>query len=136
MRVAGPWIPAARAARPQRAVRLFFGQPAPKTFLIDRRIVFVGSLNLDPRSMALNTEQGLVVESESLAEHLARSFELATGPGLSYRVQVERTAGGRRLVWHGEEDGRAFELYDEPGTHWWNRFGVCLLGMLPIQGQL
>jgi putative cardiolipin synthase len=107
-----------------------------KTFLIDRRIVFVGSLNLDPRSVALNTEQGLVVESAELAERLARTFEQATSPELSYRVAVERTDAGLRLSWHGAEEGRAVELCDEPGTSWLNRLGVCLLGMLPIQGQL
>ena len=107
-----------------------------KTFLIDRKTVFVGSLNLDPRSVELNTEIGLVVESEELAADLARSFDLLSSPTLSYRVAVERNPSGLRLIWHGEEDGRALELYDEPGTHWWNRLVVCVLGMLPLQGQL
>jgi putative cardiolipin synthase len=42
-----------------------------KTFVFDRRAVFIGSLNLDPRSTQLNTEIGVVCESEPLAHLLA-----------------------------------------------------------------
>ena len=34
-----------------------------KTFNIDRRKIFVGSFNLDPRSVALNTEMGVIFEN-------------------------------------------------------------------------
>lgn len=33
-----------------------------KTFVFDRRWVFVGSMNLDPRSLKLNTEIGMIVD--------------------------------------------------------------------------
>ena len=46
-----------------------------KTFVFDRRAVFIGSLNLDPRSIQLNTEIGLVCESAPLAEDLAGTIE-------------------------------------------------------------
>ncbi len=86
--------------------------------------------------MVLNTELGLVVDSEELAADLARAFEMLTRPALSYRLALERRDGAERLVWHGEEDGTALELHTEPGTSWWERLGVCLLGVLPFQGQL
>ena len=38
-----------------------------KVFVFDRRALFVGSLNLDPRSAMLNTEIGLVFASPELA---------------------------------------------------------------------
>jgi putative cardiolipin synthase len=107
-----------------------------KTFTIDRRTVFVGSLNLDPRSVVLNTELGLVVESAELAADLARSFETLTGPQFSYRLALEPGPHDRRIVWHGEEGGHALEHRVEPDTSWWERLGACLLGILPIQGQL
>jgi hypothetical protein len=65
------------------------------------------------------------------------AFDSLASPTLSYRVAEEPNAAGLRLVWHGEENGRAFQDHDEPpGNHWWNRLVVCVLGMLPIQGQL
>ena len=107
-----------------------------KTFTIDRHTVFVGSLNLSPRSVVLNTELGLVVESAELAADLTRSFEAVTEPAVSYRLALEPYQGGTRLVWHGEEAGRPLELHVDPGTSWWQRLRVCLLGVLPIRGQL
>ena len=107
-----------------------------KTFTLDRRTVFVGSLNLDPRSVVLNTELGLVVESEELASDMLRSFELLASPQFSYRLELERSRNGTHLIWRGEESGRALELSTDPGTSWWQRVRVCLLSLLPIQGQL
>jgi len=46
-----------------------------KTAVVDRRYVFVGSMNLDPRSANINTEMGAFVESPELAEDLARVIE-------------------------------------------------------------
>jgi len=107
-----------------------------KTFTIDRRTVFVGSLNLDPRSVVLNTEQGLVVDSPELAADLARDFETLAGPELSYRLAIMTADHLPRLVWHGADDGRAFERRADPETSAWKRLSVCLLQLLPIQGQL
>lgn len=43
-----------------------------KTAVADRRYVFVGSMNLDPRSANINTEMGAIVDSPGLAEDLAQ----------------------------------------------------------------
>jgi cardiolipin synthase C len=42
-----------------------------KAAVIDRRQVFIGSMNLDPRSANINTEMGVIVDSPALAEELA-----------------------------------------------------------------
>jgi len=55
--------------------------PAPflcvhaKSLVIDGRIAFVGSYNLDPRSERLNTEAGLLVEDENFAHELQAEIE-------------------------------------------------------------
>ena len=41
-----------------------------KALLIDSQKVFIGSANLDPRSLRINTEMGLLVESKALGERL------------------------------------------------------------------
>ncbi|MEP6969202.1 MAG: phospholipase D family protein, partial [Betaproteobacteria bacterium] len=45
-----------------------------KTFAIDGQRVFVGSFNLDPRSAALNTESGFVIDSPPMASRIAAAF--------------------------------------------------------------
>ncbi|MFH1772305.1 MAG: phospholipase D family protein [Candidatus Omnitrophota bacterium] len=39
-----------------------------KTYVVDRKKVWVGSFNLDPRSANLNTEVGLIVDDERIAQ--------------------------------------------------------------------
>ena len=46
-----------------------------KTFVFDHRTVFIGSLNLDPRSIQLNTEIGVICNSEPMAAALASGVE-------------------------------------------------------------
>ena len=46
-----------------------------KTFSVDRSRVFVGSFNLDPRSVRLNTEMGLVIESPQLAAAISSGLD-------------------------------------------------------------
>lgn len=45
-----------------------------KSFVVDDRIAFVGSFNLDPRSENLNTEVGLLIESPAVAAELKRAI--------------------------------------------------------------
>lgn len=103
-----------------------------KTFVSDNRRVFVGSLNLDPRSTTLNTELGFVVDSPELATRITESFERVTAPEVSWHLGLE----GNELVWRGEQDGEPIRLDKEPGAGWWTRCLLTLLGWLPIEGQL
>ena len=65
-----------------------------KGILIDRRKVFVGSLNLDPRSIDINTEMGVLIESPELATLLSDSaYEL-----ISSLVITTKSPGMRTLL--------------------------------------
>ena len=46
-----------------------------KTFTFDRRIGFIGSYNLDPRSSKLNTEMGVLFDCPALAKRLPETTE-------------------------------------------------------------
>jgi putative cardiolipin synthase len=54
-----------------------------KAMVIDRQRVFIGSMNLDPRSGAINSEMGVVVESPGLARALAATMERDMQPANS-----------------------------------------------------
>ena len=51
-----------------------------KTFIMDRQTVFVGSFNFDPRSMKLDTQNGIVIRSPELADQAACMFAKGISP--------------------------------------------------------
>ena len=107
-----------------------------KTFVFDRRAVFVGSLNLDPRSIQLNTEIGVVCESEPLASRLANNVTGALDK-VAWRLErVLEPDGSARIVWIETTDKGTLRLPDEPGVSVWRQIGVWFMGLLPIESQL
>ncbi len=57
-----------------------------KSMVIDGKIVFIGTFNLDPRSANLNTEVGMLVESHELARQVTESIERDMAPGNSWQT--------------------------------------------------
>lgn len=98
----------------------------------DRRYLFVGSFNLDARSVALNTELGVFFESQKYAQGLADAFEqLALDKG--YRVLV---TDDDELQWMTLEDGKQVFFNDEPEAGFWKRFGVDFISPFVPESQL
>jgi putative cardiolipin synthase len=87
-----------------------------KGIMIDRRYTFVGSLNLDPRSIDLNTEMGVMIDSESLAGVLAEDF-LQRIPELAYRLELDER---NQITWHAIIDGQQIVETREPLTTGWS----------------
>jgi putative cardiolipin synthase len=98
-----------------------------KVFLFDRRYMFVGSLNLDPRSVEINAEMGLLIDSPEFAGGMAEAVEegLATA---AYSV-VENSRG--KLEWHATIDGEDLIETKEPLTSWWLRFKAWFMKIVP-----
>ena len=102
-----------------------------KTFVFDRRWVFVGSMNLDPRSLKLNTEIGMIVDCPELAEEMLRTLASQL-PERAYRVEL----GSGGLTWTSQEDGKTVTLKSEPPAGFTKRLIWRIASMLPIEGQL
>ncbi len=105
-----------------------------KAYVFDRRHVVIGSLNLDPRSMNLNTEIGVLVSSESFADQVRECVDVLASPDYSYRVRLEGDSG--TIVWDEHKRGGAERFKHEPFAGWWRRAVVFLLSWLPIEDQL
>ncbi|MCH1993415.1 phospholipase D-like domain-containing protein, partial [Achromobacter xylosoxidans] len=103
-----------------------------KTFAVDGRSVFVGSFNFDPRSARLNTELGFVIDSPTLARHIATAFDQDI-PRNAYRVCLDDQD---RLYWLEQREGRTIRHDTEPGTTAWQRFSVWFVSLLPIESLL
>ncbi len=74
-----------------------------KSAVFDGERVYVGSMNLDPRSMRLNTEVGLLVESEALAKHLTAAFAHDLTPENAWRLQLDENG---RVFWSSGSEKR------------------------------
>lgn len=98
-----------------------------KGILIDRQKIFVGSLNLDPRSIDINTEMGILIDSPDLAGELADST-LASIGNMAYRVKMDEN---RKLSWHATIDGREVVETREPQTSAWRRFQAWFMKIAP-----
>lgn len=57
-----------------------------KSLVVDGRVAFVGTYNLDPRSENLNTEVGLLVEDEAFAQELRADIERDMRPENSWVI--------------------------------------------------
>jgi putative cardiolipin synthase len=100
-----------------------------KTFILDRRAVFVGSFNFDPRSMRLDTQNGVVVYSPELANQTAWIFAEGASPARTYRVTL---LGDYDLVWVTEEKGHEVRFYQEPRCRLFQIFAAeCLAWVTP-----
>ncbi len=107
-----------------------------KTFMIDRRAIFIGSLNLDARSLTLNTEIGVVCDSPAVTDMLASQLEQRIDR-IAWRI--ERTvddSGNSHLAWIETNADGVVRRDSEPEAGFWRRLTVWFVGLLPIEGRL
>jgi len=107
-----------------------------KAFILDREKVFIGSLNLDPRSFYENTEIGLIINSTEIATAMAETITQDMTQ-FAFRLKLYTDEEGfEEIRWHGYENGKPITFDDEPYTSFWRRLGVGIMGLLPIESQL
>ena len=100
-----------------------------KILVIDRRLVYVGSLDFDPSSESLYTEMGVVIESPPLAEAVITGLERDMRPENCWRVTLD-VAG--RLTWTSGDE----TTNDRSAWSSWRRFRNDVYSILPIDGHL
>jgi putative cardiolipin synthase len=103
-----------------------------KAFLVDRREIFIGSFNFDPRSAYINTESGVIIKSPELAGAIGQIFD-ERAPMNAYEVFLNEKG---QLRWKHLDGGEWVTFSKEPNTTMWKRFTSRVLGWLPIKSQL
>ena len=107
-----------------------------KSFIIDRTQVFIGSLNLDPRSVKENTEIGIVLTSMEIANSMGDWFDQNI-ERLAFRLELHADEDGdEEILWYGLEGGKQTIYKTDPHTGFWRRFGVGFMSLMPIESQL
>ncbi len=117
-----------------------------KAYVIDRSILVIGSMNLDPRSAMLNTELALVIHSNPIAKQAAGLFDRASSPGASWRVELasaavmaslRRTGAPQSgLVWTTEENGATVTYDYDPEAGFYRNVMTGLFTILPVDKEL
>jgi putative cardiolipin synthase len=103
-----------------------------KAFIVDRREVFIGSFNFDPRSAYINTELGVIIRSPEIARALAEAVD-ANLAEQAYELFLNENG---RLRWKGIEAGEPVIFTKEPQTTWGQRFMGNFMRIMPIRSQL
>ena len=101
--------------------------------VFDRQSVWIGSFNLDPRSIGINTEVGVMIDSPEIATKVAAFMENAMAPGSAYHVTLDEKGD---LLWTTEIDGKEVRYHRDPAIGPWRHLEIGTLRLLPIQNEL
>ena len=109
------------------------GRLHAKTAVIDRHKMFIGSVNLDPRSANQNTELGIMVDSPQLAREMLRIINISKLEN-AYRLRLVGNAGA--IEWLTMDDEKEVILSSEPESSWFKRIYSRVLGNLVPESLL
>ncbi len=104
-----------------------------KSLVLDRRIVYVGSFNINLRSTYLNSETALIIDSPVLAGQIAASIEELMAPDSSWQVTSSASGG---LEWRTETASGPARATHEPMTGFWRRFESRVFRLFPMEKYL
>ncbi|HSQ70012.1 MAG TPA: phospholipase D family protein [Steroidobacteraceae bacterium] len=100
-----------------------------KALVIDHDKVFIGSANLDPRSLRINTEMGLLVESEALNARVRTAFEPDFAEANAWHLKIDERG---EVVWVSED----VVLRSQPADSFMQRIEDWFLAHLPLEDKM
>jgi putative cardiolipin synthase len=103
-----------------------------KTMVIDRKAMFVGSMNLDQRSLHINNEIGILFHNPEVAGKSAEAFDQNI-MNVAFRLELD---DDESIRWHLKQDDGEIIYDKEPYVGFWKKFGVWFIGMLPVESLL
>jgi len=107
-----------------------------KTMAFDHKAMFVGSFNFDQRSLHINNEIGILFYEPGISNKVMKHFDQHIEK-VAFRVElVTNKNGSESLRWVGIEDGKQVIFDAEPYASFWQKLGVNLMRVLPIDSML
>ena len=100
-----------------------------KALIIDHDRVFIGSANLDPRSLRINTEMGLVVTSEALNAVLREAVAPDFAAGNAWNLRFDEAG---EVIWVSGDE----VLTAQPVDSAFQRLEDWFFAHLPIEDEL
>jgi putative cardiolipin synthase len=99
-----------------------------KAFVVDDDVSFIGSPNIDPRSLMINTEIGFFIEGEEFASRLSDLIERDISPDAAWRVYQDERG---RLRWVSS----AGTVTKQPALGFLQRVTAFFINWLPLESQ-
>jgi putative cardiolipin synthase len=103
-----------------------------KTMVLDRKSMFVGSMNLDQRSLNINNEIGILFFNKEMADKSARTF-IENIDKVAFRVTLDSSGS---LQWKVNRNGKEIIFKDEPYAGFWTNLSVWFVRLLPVESFL
>jgi putative cardiolipin synthase len=100
-----------------------------KAVMVDRKRTYIGGLNLSPRGILHNTENGILIEDDEFAQQLMSMLEKDIDPDTSWRVGLDEKA---RLYW----ESSAGRVHRQPAQSGWQRAADWFFGLFPLANQI
>lgn len=100
-----------------------------KSIIYDSNSVYIGTLNLDPRSEFLNTEIGMFINNDELTTIVHNTFIDDLNDGKYWQVKYNKEG---KLIWQYRDEVRT----RQPARNLWQRIKKTLFSLLPIQQHL
>ena len=104
-----------------------------KSMVFDREIAFVGSFNVNQRSVYLNSETALIIYSAELAEEIALDIEENFSGENSWKLELDKNG---QLNWLERSEGKVIFYSHEPETDFWRRLYSKLFAIFPVEKYL
>lgn len=105
-----------------------------KTYVLDKRYAFIGSFNMDPRSIQLNTEIGLLIDSPVFAEKVLAFLDTGIHHDNSYQVFFKGKS--KNIEWREQSEGVEVIHRADPKSTWWQRVKSRIIRIFPIEHHL
>jgi putative cardiolipin synthase len=100
-----------------------------KALVIDFDKVFIGSANLDPRSLRINTEMGLLIESEALNAEVRKAVTPDFSQTNAWLLELDEDG---RVIWVSHDA----TLTEQPAASMLQRIEDWFFSHLPIEDEL
>jgi putative cardiolipin synthase len=100
-----------------------------KALVIDSDTVFIGSANLDPRSLRINTEMGLLIESAALNAEVRKAVTRDFSRINSWQLELDEQD---QVVWVSHD----VTLTEQPAGSVLQRIEDWFFSHLPIEDEL
>ena len=100
-----------------------------KALVIDDDKVFVGSANLDPRSLRINTEMGLLVRSERFNRSVREALEGDFSAANAWRLELQDDGS---VHWVADDQ----RLATQPAASFMQRIEDWFFSHLPLEGEM
>jgi len=107
-----------------------------KTMVLDKKAMFVGSMNLDQRSLNINNEIGILFFNPEIAGEKAQFFNENIEQVAFQLALSTDSAGSESIQWHLKEGDTEIVYGSEPHVGFWKKLKAGLIRLLPVESLL